>query len=166
MSCKAEVRRIYRAVDREIRGNPEWFDRCWRIHDQPALDDTAGRRFMKSREQAWWEHYDDIATYVRRRGGALPAQNDSTRARVLYGWIEAQRRQYNAGTLAQDRVDAVNRLGEWVGARKGNPDALRGQRLKEVRQFRADGGRFPIYDPQRHSDEKDPPHGYSDNAPG
>ncbi len=36
--CRVEVRRVNRAVDREIRRNPEWFDRCWRIHGQPAAD--------------------------------------------------------------------------------------------------------------------------------
>ena len=152
--CRVDLKRVNRAVDREIHRNPEWFDRCWRIHDQPAADPRTGRRQVKSREQVWWEHYDDVATYMRRCGGVLPAQNDSLLARVLYRWIEAQRRQYDAGTLAQDRVDAMGRLGEWVGTRKGNADQLWAQRLEEVRRFRADVGRLPIYDPQRHPDEK------------
>ncbi len=152
--CRVDLKRMNRAVDRKIRRNPEWFDRCWRIHDQPAADPRTGRRQVKSREQVWWEHYDDVATYMRRRRDALPAHNDSLLARVPYRWIEARRRQYDAGTLAQDRVDAMDRLGEWIGTGKGNADQLWAQRLEEVRQFRADAGRLPIYDPQRHPDEK------------
>jgi hypothetical protein len=108
---------------------------------------------VRSWEQAWWEHYADVAVHMRERGGALPAQNDSPEARVLYRWIEAQRRQHDAGTLAQDRIDALDRLGEWIGTRKGDPEELWAQRLEE-RQFRADVGRFPYYDPDRHPDEK------------
>ncbi|MHA7280244.1 helicase associated domain-containing protein [Arthrobacter sp. MDT2-2] len=151
--CRVDVRRVHRAVDRQVTRQPGWFDRCWRIHDQPAPARNT-RRYVRSREQALWEHYGDVAAYMRERGGALPAQNDSPEARVLYRWIEAQRRQYDAGTLAQDRVDALDRLGEWIGTRKGDPEVLWAQRLEEVRQFRASTGRFPYYDPDRHPGEK------------
>ncbi|MHA7143813.1 helicase associated domain-containing protein [Arthrobacter sp. TmT3-37] len=151
--CRVDVRRVHRAVDKQISRHPEWFDRCWRIHHQPAPARNT-QRYVRSREQAWWEHYGDVAAYMRDRGGALPAQNDSPGARVLYRWTEAQRRQYDAGTLAQDRVDALDRLGEWIGTRKGDPEELWAQRLEEVRQFRANVDRYPYYDPHRHPDEK------------
>ncbi|MFJ6003393.1 helicase associated domain-containing protein [Arthrobacter sp. NPDC092385] len=151
--CRVDVRRVHRTIDKQITLHPEWFDRCWRIHDQPAPAQST-RRYVRTREQAWWEHYDEVATYMRERGGALPAQNDSPRVRVLYRWIEAQRRQHDAGTLAQDRVDALNRLGEWIGTRKGGPEQLWAQRLEEVQPFWASAGRFPYYDPDRHPDEK------------
>ncbi|MHA7285916.1 helicase associated domain-containing protein [Arthrobacter sp. MDT3-44] len=116
--CRVDVRRVHRAVDKQNSRHPGLFDRCWRIHDQPAPARNT-RRYVRTWEQAWWEHYDDVAAYMRERGGALPAQNDSPKARVLYRWIEAQRRQYDTGTLAPGRIDALDRLGEWVGTRKG-----------------------------------------------
>ncbi|WP_167398967.1 helicase associated domain-containing protein [Arthrobacter pityocampae] len=59
----------------------------------------------------WWEHYGRLAAYVRERGG-IPAQNESREARVLYRWVENQRRNHDAGTLTPDRVEALNVLGE------------------------------------------------------
>jgi hypothetical protein len=150
--CRVDVRRVHRAIDRQAETHPEWFDRCWLIHDQPAPSSNR-LRFRRSREQVWWEHYAAMATYVDRVGG-LPAQNDSAEARVLYRWLENQRRNHDAGRLAHDKVEALNRLGEWEGTRKGNPEELWARRLKQVQQFRDKVGRFPIYDPQRHPDEK------------
>ncbi|MHA7179840.1 helicase associated domain-containing protein [Arthrobacter sp. MDB2-24] len=116
--CRVDVRRVHRAVDKQVSRHPRWFGRCWRIHDQPAPARNT-RRYVRTRGQPWWEHYDDVAAYMRERGGAVPAQNDSPKARVLYRWIEAQRRQYDTGTLAQGRIDALDGLGEWVSTRKG-----------------------------------------------
>ncbi|MHA7241396.1 helicase associated domain-containing protein [Arthrobacter sp. TMS1-12-1] len=149
---RVDVRRVHRAIDRQAERCPGWFGRCWLIHDQPAPSGNR-RRFRRSREQVWWEHYAHMSAYVNRVGG-LPAQNDSAEARVLYRWLENQRRSFDAGRLAQDRIEALNRLGEWVGARKGDPEELWALRLEQVRQFRAKAGRFPFYDPQRHPDEK------------
>ncbi len=150
--CRVDVRRVHRAIDRQIGRDPEWFDRCWLIHDRPVLS-LARRRNRRSREQVWWEHYAAMAAYVDRTGG-LPAQNDSKEARVLYRWLENQRRSHDAGRLTQEKVEALNRLGEWLGTRKGNPEELWVLRLEQVRQFRGEAGRFPFYDPQRHPDEK------------
>jgi hypothetical protein len=150
--CRIDVRRVHRAIDRQAEKHPGWFGRCWLIHDQPAPS-SSRRRFRRSREQVWWEHYAAMATYVDRVGG-LPAQNDSPEARVLYRWLENQRRSFDAGRLAQDKVDALNRLGEWVGTRKGNPEELWARRLEQVQHFRDETGRLPFYDPQRHPDEK------------
>ncbi|WP_104181667.1 helicase associated domain-containing protein [Arthrobacter sp. B0490] len=150
--CRVDVRRVRRTIDRQIGLDQGWFGRCWVLHDQPAPSSNR-RRFRRSREQVWWEHHTAMATYVARVGG-LPAQNDSLEARVLYRWLENQRRTHDAGRLTQDKVDALNRLGEWIGTRKGNPDELWVQRLKQVQHFRDETGRFPIYDPQRHPDEK------------
>ncbi|WP_181033694.1 helicase associated domain-containing protein [Arthrobacter sp. SX1312] len=150
--CRVDVCRVHRAIDRQIGRHSEWFDRCWVLHDQPARSRDR-RRFRRSREQVWWEHYAAMSAYVDRAGG-LPVQNDSMEARVLYRWLENQRRNHDAGRLAQDKIDALNRLGEWVGARKGNPEELWGLRLEQVRQFRDESERFPIYDPQRHPGEK------------
>lgn len=150
--CRVDVRRVHRAVDRQAESHPGWFDRCWLIHDQPAPSGNR-RRFRRSREQVWWEHYTDMTAYVNRAGG-LPAQNDSLEARVLYRWLENQRRSYDAGRLAQDKAEALDRLGEWVGTRKGHPEELWARRLGQVQRFRDETGRFPIYDPQRRPDEK------------
>jgi hypothetical protein len=150
--CRVDVRRVHRAIDRQAGRHPEWFDRCWVFHDQPAPSGNR-RRFRRSREQVWWEHYTAMATYVTKVGG-VPAQNDSLEARVLYRWLENQRRNHDAGRLAQDKVEALDRLGEWVGTRKGNPEELWALRLEQVRQFRDETGRFPFYDPQRHPEEK------------
>jgi hypothetical protein len=89
---------------------------------------------------------------VREHGG-IPAQNDSQDSRVLYRWVENQRRNHDAGTLPSDRIQALNALGEWVGTRRGNADELWARRLEDVRQFRAAVGRFPIYDRDRHPNE-------------
>ncbi|MHA7192008.1 helicase associated domain-containing protein [Arthrobacter sp. MDT2-16] len=150
--CRVDVRRVHRAVDRQIGRHPRWFDRCWVIHDQPAPS-SAKRRFRRNREQVWWEHYADMASYVYRVGG-LPAQNDSMEAKVLYRWVENQRRSHDAGRLAQDKIEALDRVGEWIGTRKGNPEELWARRLEQVQRFRDETGRFPVYDPQRHPDEK------------
>ncbi|WP_394253524.1 helicase associated domain-containing protein [Arthrobacter pityocampae] len=149
--CRVDVRRVVRAVDRQIGRDPAWFDACWLVHDQPAWPANRKDR-RKTREQVWWEHYGRLAAYVREHGG-IPAQNDSREARVLYRWVENQRRNHDAGTLTPDRVEALNRLGEWIGTRRGNADVLWDRRLEEVRQFRAVVGRFPIYDRVRHPAE-------------
>ncbi|MHA7191959.1 helicase associated domain-containing protein [Arthrobacter sp. MDT2-16] len=150
--CRVDVRRVHRAVDRQIVRHPEWFNRCWLIHDQPAPS-SAKRRFRRNREQVWWEHYADMASYVYRVGG-LPAQNDSMKAKVLYRWVENQRRTHDAGRLTQDKIEALDRLGEWRGTRRGNASEWWTKRLGQVHRFRADTGRFPTYDPERRPDEK------------
>lgn len=150
--CRVDARRVHRAIDRQSARHPEWFDRCWVLHDQPAPSSNR-RRYRRSREQVWWEHYVHMTAYVERVGG-LPAQNDSAEARVLYRWLENQRRTHDAGRLTPDKVGALDRLGEWVGTRKGNPDELWVRRLEQVQQFRDKSGRFPVYDPQRRPDEK------------
>jgi hypothetical protein len=58
--CRVDVRRVHRAVDKQIRLHPGWFDRCWRIHDQPAPGRNT-HRYVRTREQVWWEHYGDVA---------------------------------------------------------------------------------------------------------
>lgn len=73
---------------------------------------------------------------------------------MLYLWLENQRRNPDAGRLGQDEVEALNRLGDWIGTRKGNAEELRALRLEQVQQFRDKSGRFLIYDPQRPPDEK------------
>lgn len=40
-----------------------------------------------------------------------------------------------------------------MGTRRGNADVLWDRRLNEVRQFRNEMGRFPIYDRVRHQGE-------------
>ncbi len=62
--------------------------------------------------------------------------------------------QPRRGRLAQDKVEALGKVGEWVGTRKGEPEELWARRLEQVQQFREEAGRFPVYDPQRHPDEK------------
>jgi hypothetical protein len=81
--CRVDVRRVHRAVDKQVSRHPRWFGRCWRIHDQPAPARNT-RRYVRTREQPWWEHYDDVAASIRERHGAVPAQNNSAGARVLY----------------------------------------------------------------------------------
>ncbi|WP_104182177.1 helicase associated domain-containing protein [Arthrobacter sp. B0490] len=150
--CRVDVRRVHRAIDRQAERDPGWFDRCWLLHDRPAPNGSR-RRYRRSRDQVWWEHYAVMATYVGRVGG-LPAQNDSVEARVLYRWLENQRRSHDAGRLTQDKSEALDRLGEWVGTRKGNPEKLWARRLEQVQQFRDESGRFPVYDPRRRPDER------------
>lgn len=152
--CRVDVRRVHRAVDRQIEKNPDWFDACLLVRDQPAWDGAAAKRFARNRDRVWWQHYADVAAHMGERGGVLPAQNDRVRARELYRWIEAQRRQHDAGNLTQDRIEALDGLGEWRGTRRGNPDALWASRLEQVRQFHAVRGRFPVYTPQRRPEEK------------
>ncbi|MHA7284198.1 helicase associated domain-containing protein [Arthrobacter sp. TMS2-4] len=149
--CRVPVKRVARAVDRQIERDPTWFDRCWLVHDQPAWPANRKHR-RRSREQVWWEHYARLTAHVRAHG-RIPAQNDSQDSRVLYRWVENQRRNYDAGTLTPDRIQSLNALGEWVGMRRGNADALWALRLEEVRQFHAHTGRFPIYDRVRYPDE-------------
>jgi hypothetical protein len=79
---RVDVRRVHRAVDRQTGRYSEWFGRCWLTHDQSAPNGIR-RRFRRSREQVWWEHYAAMSAYVSRVGG-LPAQKDSAEARVLY----------------------------------------------------------------------------------
>ncbi|WP_394253037.1 helicase associated domain-containing protein [Arthrobacter pityocampae] len=84
------------------------------------------------------------SAHMRERGGVLPGQNESVRARELYLWIEAQRRQHDAGNLTRGRIEALDALGEWRGARRGNPDIFWASRLEQVRQLRAEKGRVPV----------------------
>ncbi|WP_168796581.1 helicase associated domain-containing protein [Arthrobacter echini] len=101
----------------------------------------------------WWEHYTELVTYVGAQGG-LPAQNDSTVARVLYRWLENQRRTFDAGKLTAEKIVALDRVGEWVGTRKGNPEELWARRLDELWQFLAERGRFPRHEKARYPEEK------------
>lgn len=150
--CRVDVRRVHRAVERQVGLRPDWFGQCWMMHDQPAPGRNKGE-YLRNREQVWWERYSEFAAYVREHGG-IPAQNDSAEAKLLYRWLETQRRQHRAGRLIQDKVDALDRVGEWVGVLRGNADELWVMRLEEVRQFRAVAGRYPIYDPVRRPGEK------------
>lgn len=63
-----------------------------------------------------WEHYVAMSAYVNRVGG-LPVQNDTLDARVLYRWLENQRRSHDRGRLAQNKGEALGRPGAWVGIR-------------------------------------------------
>lgn len=151
--CRVEVRRVIRAVNKQILADPDWFGRCWRIHDQPVAGTAAHRRYAKNFEQTWWERYAELARYMRARGGVLPRQNDGAEGQKLYRWIEGQRRRRNAGTLSPVRNDAMNELGEWLGAQRGTHEDWWDQRLEEVRQFHAEAGRLPNTDRERHPDE-------------
>lgn len=150
--CRVSVKRVIRAVDRQIERDPAWFDACLSVHDQPAWPANSKHR-RRTREQAWWEHYTRLTAHVREHG-KIPAQNDSQEARVLYRWVENQRRNHDTGTLTPDRTDALNALGEWVGTRRGNADALWERRLDEVRQFKAEKDRFPHSGRDRYPEER------------
>jgi hypothetical protein len=152
MWCRVELRRVNRAVNRHARHSPSWFDHCLRIHDQPAPSRNK-RNTRPSREQLWQKQYADLAEHVRERG-KMPAQNDSEHSRKLYRWVEAQRRQDDVGNLTQDKRDALDRLGDWQGIRRGPGDGHWDKRLSDVHRFRDLTGRFPIYDPERRPDER------------
>lgn len=150
--CRVESRRVRRVIDRQARHSPTWFDRCLIVHDQPAPGrDERGSR--PDREQVWQHHYADLAEHVREHG-RLPSQNDSEHSRKLYRWVEAQRRQNDAGNLTQDKLDALHMLGDWQGTRRGTGDEHWETRLGEVRGFPDDTGRFPMYDPVHRPDER------------
>ncbi len=87
--CRVELRRVWRAVDRQVRVQPAWFDQCLLMHDQPAPATAAERR--RTVEEMWWEQYDDLAAHMRESDGALPRQNDSRRSHGLYHWVLKQR---------------------------------------------------------------------------
>lgn len=149
--CRVDVRRVRRAVDRRIVEDPGWFDRCLLIHDQPRQGTAAERRVVRTRDQTWWEHYNDVVAYTGDRdggrGGGLPRQNDSRQASRLYRWVEAQRRQHDQGNLTQDQVEALDGLGQWRGVRRGTQDQWWERRFGEVEQFVATTGRLPVYGP-------------------
>jgi hypothetical protein len=150
--CRVETRRVNRAVNRHAKHSPNWFDRCLRIHDQPAPSRNK-RNTRPSREQLWHKHYAGLAAHVRDQG-KMPAQNDGEHSRKLYRWVEAQRRQHDVGNLTQDKCVALDQLGDWHGTRRGPGDDHWDKRLSEVRRFRDETGRFPIYDPERRPDER------------
>lgn len=150
--CRVDVRRVLRMIARQIRHSPTWFDRCLLIHDQPAPDRGA-RPGRPTREKMWWTHYNDVAAHLAG-DGRLPSQNRGEKACVLYRWIEAQRRQHDAGNLTQDKLDALDRLGAWQGVRRGYLDEHWETRLRDVHRFRDVHGRLPIYDPTRRPEER------------
>ncbi|WP_104168929.1 helicase associated domain-containing protein [Arthrobacter sp. SX1312] len=150
--CRVTEARVRRAIAGQIRHSPSWFDRCLLIHDQP-VPDHSGRFSRPTREGLWWKHYSDVAALVREHG-MLPSQNHGNQARVLYRWIEAQRRQNDAGNLTQDKLDALDELGAWKGRRRGRPDEHWSRRLTELCQFYEANGRLPMYDPIRRPTEK------------
>jgi hypothetical protein len=114
--CRVTVAKVRRSVAKQILHSPSWFDRCLLVHDQP-VPDRSGRFNRPTREGLWWKHYNDVATHVTVHG-ILPSQNHGDHARVLYRWIEAQRRQNDAGHLTQDKLDALDQLGPWEGRRR------------------------------------------------
>jgi hypothetical protein len=101
----------------------------------------------------WFRRNPTMATYVDTAGG-LPAQYDSVEAKALHRWLENQRRSHDTGRLARDKVEALDKLGEWGGKRRGNTAELWTTRLREMHRLRTDTGRFPTYDPERRPDEK------------
>jgi hypothetical protein len=150
--CRVTVARVRRAAAKQIERSPSWFDRCLLVHDQPASD-RSGRYSRPTREGLWWKHYSDVAAHVTEHG-ILPSQNHGDHARVLYRWIEAQRRQNDAGNLTQDKLDALDQLGPWEGRRRGRPNEHWTQRLTELCLFHEAHGRLPMYDPARRPQER------------
>lgn len=71
--CRVDMRR---AVDRLFMENPRWPNRCLVAHDQPRRGAAEERRVVKTRDQAWWEHYGNIVVYEGERDGGLLRQND------------------------------------------------------------------------------------------
>ncbi|WP_206687011.1 helicase associated domain-containing protein [Arthrobacter bussei] len=149
--CRVTPARVRRAVEKQIRHSPSWFDQCLRIHDQPA--DLREKFNRPTREGLWWKHYNDVAAHVSAHG-MLPSQNHGDHARVLYRWIEAQRRQNDAGNLTHDKLEALDRLGSWQGVRRGRPDEHWTRRLTELCLFHRSHGRLPMYDPVRRPEER------------
>jgi hypothetical protein len=139
--CRVDVSAVRRVVTRHTTSSPRWFGRCLVLHDQPSPD-----RRRPISEGLWRKHYNDVAAHVTEHG-RLPSQNHGDHARVLYRWIEAQRRQNDAGNLTQDRLEALDQLGAWQGVRRGRPNEHWTRRLSEVRRFYDDTGRLPMYDP-------------------
>ncbi|WP_422390193.1 helicase associated domain-containing protein [Arthrobacter sp. N1] len=140
-----------RTVDKQVRHSPSWFDQCLRIHDQPA--DRREKFNRPTREGLWWKHYNDVAAHITEHG-ILPSQNHGNHARVLYRWIEAQRRQNDAGNLTRDKLDALDQLGSWEGRRRGRPDEHWTRRLTELCLFQDTYGRLPMYDPIGRPEER------------
>lgn len=153
--CRVTVARVRRAVAQQVRHSPSWFGQCLVIHDHPAPDPhhRLGRPGGPTREEVWWQHYGDVASHVTEHG-MLPSQNHGEKARVMYRWIEAQRRQDDAGNLTQDKLAALDLLGFWQGVRRGRPDEHWTRRLEELRLFYDVRGRLPMYDPVRRPDER------------
>jgi hypothetical protein len=153
--CRVDVKRVRRAVDRQIRLHPLWFDRCLLIHDQPRRATAVERR--PTRDQMWWGHYNDLASYMGERGGERPRQNDSPRAAALHSWLVKQGQYFDAGTLSAERaeaLEALEALGEWKPQRKENPEEVWNRRLMEFQQFVTTTGRFPVYDRVRRPEER------------
>jgi hypothetical protein len=152
--CRVDVSSVLAVVHRRASADPRWFDHCWMVHDQPAPNDAVPDRPMNRQERKWWVTYDALADHVHGRGGAMPGQNESPTVRVLYGWLKVQRGHYHAGRLTQEKIDALNHLGSWLGTRRGNLEDRWRQRLQEVQQFVMSAGRYPVYAPDACADEK------------
>ena len=97
------------------------------------------------REEAWWGHY---AAFVLEHDGGAPSQLGGVGECRLYKWVHAQRRARREGKLAEEKVAALDRVGQWAGAPRGNLTELWQARLREVEEFRRAKGRFPTYQPQ------------------
>lgn len=150
--CRVDRRRVERAITQRSVGDSGWFGRCWVVHDQPASS-PVGWRVRVGREQVWWDRYSLYAAHVQEYG-RVPSQLTDLADRSLYKWVQAQRRAHRLGKLSAGKGEALDRVGEWGGAPRGNLEVLWQTRLREVEAFRGVYGWFPIYDPVRRPGEK------------
>jgi hypothetical protein len=141
--CRVDVRRVRRAVQKEIRRDPRFLDRCLILHDQPTFRPSPIPAAPTAAEK-WAQNYVVTAGYVLKTG-SLPSQNAGLKARAMYKWLQYQRLLNDAGKLEEKRREALDKLGAWQGVHRGHPDEHWGRRLQEVIVFREKHGRFPYY---------------------
>jgi hypothetical protein len=150
--CTVDVRRVRRAVQKEIRRDPRFLDRCLILHDQPAYR-TPPSPARPTATERWTQSYVAVADYVLKTG-SLPSQNGGSEARALYKWLQYQRTLHDVGKLSERRVQALDKLGAWEGVRRGTPEKHWARRLQEVVAFRQWHGRLPYYSETRDQAER------------
>lgn len=150
--CRVDVRRIHRAVTKQIQQDSRYLNRCLLLHDQPVYQPPAPPAPSTPTER-WAASYVAIAGHVLRTR-SLPSQKGGEQSRALYKWLQHQRVLHAAGKLDEHRLDALDKLGPWQGMRRGAPDDHWHRRLGEVAAFLEEHGHLPAYTEGRDDTER------------
>ena len=120
---------------------------------------AADRRIALERTEGWewdplsdkWEASLSAAVSFYAENSRWPSQVGTAQEKLLGSWVSHQRRHYSAGTLSQDRVDALERLNGWRWDEFA--ERWRGK-LDETLSFYTLTGRWPVLSRKANKQEK------------
>jgi hypothetical protein len=94
---------------------------------------------------AYWQLSAEVLSQIRAAEGRYPTSSDpDPERRRLASWLSVQRRTNAAGTLSQDKLDALRMLPNWdKNQRKELGRQHWNARMNELKVFKAQHDRWP-----------------------